>query len=241
MTDIENTICVIPARRGSKRLKLKNILNINGKPILSYSIIAAKKSGIFKDVYVATEDEEIAKIAIRFGAKVPFLVPKRLCGDLVPSWEPCVFLADYLNKNKEAHFENLVCFQPNSVLLSSVDIQEAVRSFFKNKYDFLVSVTTLDPHFFHWAMKADHALKDWKLYFGNTFLKDRHFLPEVYRPNGAIKIARLTKLRKQKNFFGKKIGTIIMPEERSLAVVNKFDLMIAGFILKEGISSNKKD
>ena len=93
-----------------------------------------------------------------------------------------------------------------------------------------MSVTPLDPHFFHWAMIAQPASR-WKMYFGKKYLKDRHELPPVFRPNGAIKIANIAKLRRQKNFFGKNLGALMMPEERSLHVVSATDVKIANVLL----------
>ncbi len=71
-------ICVIPARGGSKRIKSKNIKDFCGKPIIKYSIDAAIKSGLFRSVIVSTDDEDIAKVALDSGAKVPSLRPKNL-------------------------------------------------------------------------------------------------------------------------------------------------------------------
>ena len=66
-------ICIIPARGGSKRIPRKNIKTFMGKPIIAYSIEAALQSGLFDEVMVSTDDEEIAEIACGYGAKVPFM------------------------------------------------------------------------------------------------------------------------------------------------------------------------
>lgn len=217
-------ICVIPARRGSKRLRLKNILPIHRKPVIAYSIIEAAK--VFDDVYVATEDKEIQKIALKYGAKVPFLVPKKLAGDKVPSWEPCVYLLEKL----EQDFDTLVCLQPTSVLKKAKDIKDGLKIFLKEKRDFLVSVTPIDPHYFHWAMQEKK--KDWEMYFKLKYMKDRHELPPVFRPNGAIKIAKVDKLKKYGHFFGKNLGVSFMPEERSIHIMSDFDMKVAALMLK---------
>jgi len=73
-----NMICTIPARGGSKRLPRKNVRELAGKPLITYSIEAALECGLFDQVYVCTEDEQIAKTAIQFGAVVPQLVPEDL-------------------------------------------------------------------------------------------------------------------------------------------------------------------
>ena len=79
-----NVVCIIPARGGSKGVPKKNIKKINGKPLLGYVIESALKSKIFSHVVVSTEDNEIAKIAKKFGADVPFKRPKSLASDYAP-------------------------------------------------------------------------------------------------------------------------------------------------------------
>lgn len=222
---MSKTICVIPARRGSKRLPLKNLALVKGKPLIAYSIIEALASKLFDHVYVATEDPEIAKVAKSYGAMVPFLVSPSLTGDSSPSWEPCLYLADQLAKEGRK-FESLLCLQPNSPLRKSSDIIEGMKAFEEGGYDYLVSVTPVDPHYFHWAV-VEGGDKKWTMYFGKQFLKDGNELPLVFRPNGAIKIAKIEKLRADKSFFGTNLGVSHMPEERSLYVIAATDLKIA--------------
>jgi CMP-N,N'-diacetyllegionaminic acid synthase len=81
MTNTTKVIATIPARGGSKRIINKNIRMLNGHPLLAYTIVAALKSGIFSRVIVSTESEEIASIAIQYGAEVPFLRPIEYSGD----------------------------------------------------------------------------------------------------------------------------------------------------------------
>ena len=78
---MEHRIAIITARGGSKRIPRKNIRSFCGKPIIAYSIIAAKKSGLFDEVMVSTDDEEIAQIAGEYGASVPFMRSEKTSGD----------------------------------------------------------------------------------------------------------------------------------------------------------------
>ena len=78
---MNRAICIIPARGGSKRIPKKNIKRFFGKPIIEYSIIAAKESGLFKEIIVSTDDNEIADIALRCGASVPFFRSKKNSDD----------------------------------------------------------------------------------------------------------------------------------------------------------------
>lgn len=82
-------LAVIPARGGSKRIPHKNIKNFNGLPLIAYSIKAAQDSGIFKDIVVSTDDEEIATVAKEYGAKVPFLRDAVLSNDFTGTQAVC--------------------------------------------------------------------------------------------------------------------------------------------------------
>jgi len=222
-------ICTIPARGGSKRLPRKNLRELAGKPMIAYSIEAALESGLFDQVYVCTEDEQIVETATRFGASVPELVPEELCGDLVASHIPCQYIAARLPGHER--IDSLLCLQPSSPLRSSQDIRDGVERFSEGKFDFVVSVTPVDPHDFHWAVVPGEN-DYWKMFFGTQYLKERPLLPPVYRPNGSIKVAKLSALAATGNFFGERLGVIETPVERSVHVAVEFDLRLCETIMK---------
>jgi len=95
------TIAIIPARGGSKRIPKKNIRPFHGKPIIAYSIENAKESGLFDRIIVSTDDEEIAAVALEWGAEIPFLRPKELADDHTGSGEAVDHAIDWLMKNGE--------------------------------------------------------------------------------------------------------------------------------------------
>lgn len=222
-------ICTIPARGGSKRLPRKNVRELAGKPMIAYSIEGALASGLFDQVYVCTEDEEIATTAAKFGATIAELVPQELCGDLVASHVPCQYIAARVLGHEQ--IDSLLCLQPSSPLRGAQDIRHAVEKFFEGSFDFMVSVTPVDPHDFHWAVvPGDEGY--WKMFFGTQYLKERPLLPPVFRPNGSIKIARLKALAREGNFFGQCLGAIETPLERSVHVAVEFDLRLCETILR---------
>ena len=90
------TICIIPARSGSKRLKNKNIKKFDGKPIISYAIKIAQSSGLFSKIIVSTDSKKISNIAKRYGAEVPFLRSKKLSDDFATTSEVII---DCIKKN----------------------------------------------------------------------------------------------------------------------------------------------
>jgi CMP-N,N'-diacetyllegionaminic acid synthase len=230
----ESMLCAIPARGGSKRLPRKNLRALAGKPMIAYTIEQALQSALFDEVYVCTEDREIADVALSYGAKVPFLMPQDLCGDLVASHIPCQHLAAHLATYARPT-DTLVCLQPTSPLRSVNDLKAAVGRFQRSDFDFLVSITPMDPHDFHWAVAPTEG-DYWGMYFGSKYMMERPLLPPVFRPNGSIKIARLPALAETGHFFGKRMGVIETPAERSVHVASEFDLKLCELLLADQVS-----
>jgi N-acylneuraminate cytidylyltransferase len=137
-------ICIIPARGGSKRIPRKNIKLFLGRPIISYAINTALKSGIFDHVVVSTDDEEISKISQHYGAETPFTRPESLSNDDA-STDPVLKHAVLECQNIYGDFEYGCCIYPTNPLLSSLDLQKGFDLLKKNgsatsfpivKYDF---------------------------------------------------------------------------------------------------------
>ncbi|SFR58681.1 acylneuraminate cytidylyltransferase family protein [Anaeromicropila populeti] len=214
------SLCVIPARSGSKGLKDKNILDLSGKPVLAYTIEACKNAGIFSEVFVATDSEVYAEIAQKYGALVPFLEPEEMAGDLVSSAEPLLYFYEQLKKE----YDLLWCFQPTSPLKTAEDIINAYKVLEENpECQYVLSTTIIDPHYFHWALEErENGMTE--LYFGKKMLVDRSLLNPVYRPNGAIKVGRTEKVLEYRHFFGDHIMRTEMPEERAIHIRSQFDL-----------------
>lgn len=218
----ENILLAIPARGGSKRLPRKNLAMIHGKPMIVYTIEAAINARLANDVFVCTEDEEIANVSEEHGAKV-FPIPASMAGDLVSSTDPCLALYDKLIEDG-INIDYIFALQPTSPLRTADDIRNSFKILSESDADFLVSVTPIDPHYFHWAFVENQ--NGWTMYFGKEFMKERPLLPPVYRPNGAIKLASASQLKEFGHFLfhDQPISVHMMLEERSIHVATQFDL-----------------
>jgi len=129
-----NNIAIIPARGGSKRIPEKNIKDFLGKPIISYSIEAALKSGLFSEVMVSTDDKEIADIARSYNAKVPFLRSKTNASDHVGIADVLVEVLDnYKKEGKE--FDNVCCILATAPFVESKHLAEAFDVLRHSPYD----------------------------------------------------------------------------------------------------------
>lgn len=133
---MNKTIAIIPARGGSKRLPGKNIMLLNGIPLLAHSILYAKaNSEIISDVYISTDDTQIKEIAIEYGAKV-IDRPKYLSGDL----EPTVSALKHVLENIDS-VENVVLLQATNPLRPKMLLKEAFEIYENKNYDSLFTVT----------------------------------------------------------------------------------------------------
>ncbi len=132
-------IAIIPARGGSKRIKRKNIKAFHGKPIIAWSIEAIKKSNIFEDIIVSTDDKEIAKISESCGASVPFMRPSDLSDDFTDTKSVICHAIDWLKENKTKP-DFVCCVYPTSPLLIPEDLQRASELVEKFPESFILPV-----------------------------------------------------------------------------------------------------
>ena len=131
------SICIIPARAGSKRIKNKNIKKINGTPLIGRTIQIAKKSGLFKRIIVSTDSLHIASIAKKYGAEVPFLRNKKLSDDYTPTFKVLIDTVRKIGSQKELfHF----CIYPTSILLKVKDLKRGLKKIQRTNSDYLITL-----------------------------------------------------------------------------------------------------
>ena len=134
-------ICVIPARGGSKRILRKNIKDFLGKPIIAYSIEVALKSNCFDKVIVSTDDDEIAVIAKKYGAKVPFIRPNELSNDYAGTIPVIKHAIEWLENNNNT-IDNVCCLYATAPFIQSRTISQAFQQFQESKANYCFSVTS---------------------------------------------------------------------------------------------------
>ena len=127
-------IAIIPARGGSKRIPRKNIKPFMGKPIIAYSIEAALQSGLFDEVMVSTDDQEIATIAKQYGASVPFYRSPETSNDYAGIADVIIEVLDtYKQQGRE--FDNVCCLYSTAPFVSSQRLKDAFKLMIDGKYD----------------------------------------------------------------------------------------------------------
>lgn len=131
---MKNSICIITARGGSKRIPRKNIRDFCGKPIIAYAIHTAITSYLFEEIMVSTDDEEIAAVAKSYGAKVPFMRSAEAANDYTPT-APVLIEVIHEYQKRERQFDYLCCIYPTSPLLRGSRLVQAFELLTQNELD----------------------------------------------------------------------------------------------------------
>lgn len=132
-------IAIVTARGGSKRIPRKNIRPFLGKPILAYSIEAAVRSGLFEEVMVSTDDREIAEIAEKYGAKVPFYRSEKTAGDFATTNDVLLEVLEEYEKRGQS-FDVGCCLYPTAPFVTAAKLKEAVSRLEQSDADTLIPV-----------------------------------------------------------------------------------------------------
>jgi CMP-N,N'-diacetyllegionaminic acid synthase len=182
-------IAIIPARSGSKGLKDKNIRLLTGKPLMAYSIESARDSGCFSEIMVSTDSAEYQRIAVEYGANVPFLRSSETSTDTAGSWDVVREVLDGYAKMGR-RFDSVCLLQPTSPLRTAEDIKLAYEKYSENNADAVTSVCEAE-HSPLWCMTLpeNQSLKEFREQSrGNA---PRQKLAQYYRLNGAVFIRRI--------------------------------------------------
>ena len=219
-------LAIIPARGGSKRLPRKNILDLCGKPLISWSIEAALKSKYISKVVVSSDDEEILNISSNFGADI-IKRPYELANDTATTFDTVKHTIDNLEK-----YDYIVLLQPTSPLRNEKHIDEAIELLEEKQADAIVSVCEMD----HSPLWSNTLPKDGNM---NNFLRDEVLnkrsqdLEKYYRVNGAVYICKTDKLLENKSFFLKdNIFAYIMDRKSSIDIDEEIDFLFAERVIE---------
>jgi len=233
-------IALIPARGGSKGLTRKNVRLLMGRPLIEWTVEAAKKSKYLDKIIVSTEDAEIADIARRCGAEVPFLRPARLAGDHSLVTDVALHVIDSLKRENGEDWRYMVLLQPTSPLRISGDIDSAIREFFSRRNtDAIVGVTEVSENPF-WMQTIDGRGLLKSLLPPCKTMGRRQDLPKVYMVNGAIYVCKTNVLRKEGTFCPKKSGAYIMPKNRSVDIDDEEGFALVEKVMRKSISNGHR-
>ena len=222
---------LIPAKGGSTRFKKKNIADLFGKPLLAYPIENALKSGLSEKIIVSTEDEEIANVARRYGAEVPFIRPMELARDPATVSDVCLHTLEKVDPDGKK-YETLIILLPTAPLTTHEDIVKAYNVFTENKGKFLISITECEsPPYNALQFKCDD--KSMVSCFPTSEFRHTKSTecPKSFQSNGAIAVVDIASFKKNGSLWGDRILGYEMPRKRSIDIDTKLDLELEKFFM----------
>jgi N-acylneuraminate cytidylyltransferase len=226
-------LVVIPARGGSKGVPRKNIKELNGKPLIYYTIEAAREVFDDKHIVVSTDDNEIKEVVERTGLKVPFIRPANLATDEA-STQDVLMHAIKFSKMNNYYPDTLILLQPTSPFRTAKHIKEALK-LYHDELDIVVSVkeTKSNPYYVLFEEDENGFLKKSK---EGDFTR-RQDVPKVWEYNGAIYIINIASLQKKTINRFSRITKFVMDEVSSIDIDSMVDWIIAEKTIDENITS----
>lgn len=231
---MKKIICIIPARKGSKRIKKKNIKIFNKKPIIFWSIKAAIKSNIFDEIMVSTDSNEIASYSKNLGVKVPFLRSKFNSDDLATTND---VVLEVLSKYKEIgmDFDLACCLYPTAAFVTPKYLIKGKNKLIKSNLDAILPITEINAPIWR-SFK-----RDTKGLISHNFPKNVNSrsqdLPKAYADAGQWYWFNVKSFFKTKKILSKNTGSMVLPSEIVQDIDNDKDWKIAELKHKRLIKS----
>jgi CMP-N,N'-diacetyllegionaminic acid synthase len=229
-------LAVILARGGSKGIKNKNIININNKPLIAYTILEAKKSKYIDKIVVSTDSSKIISIAKKYGAEAPFVRPKSLSGDKASSADCILHAMEFCEnffKDKFDYVIELMCTNP---FKDATDIDRVIKLQIDNKVKIVIGVSQLEDHHPRRIKKInkkgfleDFCLKE------KSESRRQDLKPEAFIRNGSIYSLSRDMVLKKIRYKTKISLPYIMTKNKSINIDTRIDLKFAKFLF-----TNKK-
>lgn len=237
MIDGKRVLALVPARRGSKGLPLKNLRMLHGKPLLAWPIEAARGSPYVDRVVISTDDPEIATVGRAAGADAPFLRPPELAADASPSIEFIRHAVEAMTSAGEI-YDYLVLLEPTSPLTESTDIDAALATLAARRVnaDAIVGVSSLTVTHpaFAVSIGKDGLLKP----FGSAdfaSLPRRQDLHPLFFLDGSLYISAVDTLLRKGGFYHERTLPFVTPRYKSFEVDD-----LADFICIEALFANRE-
>lgn len=222
-------IAIIPARGGSKRIPRKNIKEFSGKPMIAYSIEASINSGCFDKVIVSTDDAEIAEIALKFGAEIPFVRPANIADDYATTLDVIQHAVEF-TKLQGWGVKNVCCVYATAPFLQPEFIRKGLQELVKNNVDYVFSATSF-PFPIQRAIKinAEQRVEMFQPQHLNTRSQD---LEEAYHDAGQFYWGTVSAFLKGKPFFSPNSKAILLPRKRVQDIDTPEDWELAEALFK---------
>lgn len=226
-------LAIIPARGGSKGLPGKNIKELCGKPLIAWSIEAGLKSEYIDEVMLTTDSVEIADIAQKYGAKVPFLRPIELASDTATTFEAVKHVIDFYKDNFRREFDYVVLLEPTSPLREPSDINDMIEKIIahENEFDSIVSIGEAHEH--PSIMKRIVDKNTIKPYCDSLELTTRRQdNDKAYFPYGVAYIVKTNTILEEKTFYTKRNTFFEIKRYQCLEIDDIYDFIMVESVMK---------
>ena len=219
-------LSIIPARGGSKGIPLKNLIKLNKKPLLEYTVNASLESSLITKTIVSTDNVKISDYALKLGAEV-IKRPLKLSTDKM-AIEPVIFhTLDVLKKKQNFIPDLIVLLQNTSPLRNSKHIDESIQLLLKKKYDSVFSA--FKSHYFLWEMLPKGSKP---INYSPKKRPNRQEMHNQFIENGALFVTKYASFIKNACRISDKIGIYEMPEKLSYQIDSEYDKKLIENILK---------
>jgi CMP-N-acetylneuraminic acid synthetase len=223
-----DVIAIITARGGSKGLPRKNVRLLDGKPLIAYSILAARECPAISRCIVSTDDAEIKRVSLAWGAEV-IDRPLPLSTDGALSQDAVRHVLETLRNRRESA-DCFTLLQPTSPLRTAGHLSECLELFHASDWKSAISVTDVDHHPYKCLQIADSGLQP--LFDRESLDKPRQSLPHIYRQNGAIYVAGCEDFLAENSFFIPRVMPYVMGQETSIDIDTEFDLFLSEQVIR---------
>lgn len=229
------TVAFIFARSGSKGLPNKNIKLLAGKPLIAYSIEQALATKRIERVIVSTDSNEIAKVALDFGAEVPFLRPYKLATDESPEWLSWRHGLEFLRTSTGSLPQVMVSLPPTAPLRNNQDIENCLNEFEKGDSDVVIAVTDAhrNPYFNMVKTNIDGSVS--LVNNMKTIISRRQEAPKLYDVTTICYVANPEFVLNHNSIFEGKVKSVYIPINRSIDIDSLLDFQIAEFLKSKEI------
>jgi len=230
---------MIFARGGSKSIPNKNLQIVARKSLIARAIETAQEVSGIERIFVSTDSEEIANVALALGAEVPFLRPSQLAGDTSAEWLSWQHALNFLADRDGALPEAMVSIPTTSPLRLASDVDDCINAFYRGNWDAIVTVTKAQrsPYFNMIRLDAEGRVSI-AVEPPANYVR-RQDAPQLYDMCTVAYVVRSEFALQQHSLWSGRIGAVEIPEERALDIDTPFDLRVAELILNDQKSGHE--
>ena len=223
-------LAVVPARGGSKGIKLKNLRKIGGIPMVARVGMIVKEIELIDRAVISTDHEEIAKVARESGLAVPFFRPPKLSGDIISDLEVLTHALQTMEEIDNCQYDIIVMLQPTSPLRTAKHVVDTINKLIDGNYDAVWTVSETDPKAH--SLKQLTLLNDKLDYYDSDGAKiiARQQLKTLYHRNGIAYAIKRECLLEQKSIKGKRASALVI-KEPVISIDTEMDIKLAEFFL----------